>query len=138
MGVLALLEESMSIRRVGQRVTGVVRIFWGGGKGGAKDWQKREFFFLIGGFWGLRGINQLAIVCRATVLLGDMVVVVAGVVGLLILVVEVLIHVAVAVVEPQLLLLDSRLVALQAGHVGVLVVVGIGVGFGAAGHARML
>lgn len=67
-----------------------------------------------------------------------MVVVVAGVVGLLILVVEVLIHVAVAVVEPQLLLLDSRLVALQAGHVGVLVVVGIAVGFGAAGHARML
>lgn len=138
MGALALLEESMSIRRVGQRVTGVVRIFWGAGEGGAKDWQKREFFFLIGGFWGLRGINQLAIVCRATVLLGDMVVVVAGVVGLFVLVVEVLIHVAVAVVEPQLLLLDSGLVALQAGHVGVLVVVGIGVGFGAAGHARML
>lgn len=41
-GALALLEESMSIRRVGQRVTGVVRIFWGAGEGGAKDWQGRE------------------------------------------------------------------------------------------------
>lgn len=73
-----------------------------GGRGGRSKGlaKEREFFFLIGGFWGLRGINQLAIVCRATVLLGDMVVVVAGVVGLLILVVEVLIHVAVAVVKP--------------------------------------
>lgn len=135
MGVLALLEESMSIRRVGQRVTGVVRIFWGEGSEGL---AKERVFLPDWRVLGLRGINQLAIVCRATVLLGDMVVVVAGVVGLLILVVEVLIHVAVAVVKPQLLLLDSRLFALQAGHVGVLVVVGIGVGFRAAGHARML
>lgn len=77
------------------------------------------------------GLSKLSF-CHAA-LLGDVVVVVAGVICFFVLVVEVVVRVAVAVVQPQLLLLDPGLVPLQASQVGVLVVVGVGLG--AAGHA---
>lgn len=109
------------------RVAGVVRL---------RVIGKRESFLPDWWVGGLRGVTPAAIGFSAAVLLGDMVVVIAGVISLFVLIVEVVVHVAVAVVEPQLLLLDPRLVPLQAGHVGVLVVVGVGLG--AAGHARVL
>lgn len=70
--------------------------------------------------------------CQA-VLLGDMVLIIAGVFCLFVLVFEVVVPVAVAVVQPQHLLLDSWLLPLQASQVGVLVVGGVWLW--AAGHA---
>lgn len=97
--------------------------------GGLKVIGKRES---LPDWWGVR-TNQLSLALVRPFLLSDMVVVVACVIGLFVLIVEVVVHVSIAFVKPELLLLDARLIPLQAGHVGVLMVVGVGLR--AARHA---
>lgn len=61
------------------------------------DWWVWDCVGLTSCDWLLKKKKKAAL---ASVLLGDMVVVIAGVIGLFVLIVKVVVHVAVAVVQP--------------------------------------